>query len=172
MLKRVNIRVYGLLLHCHRILLIDEQVRDRKLTKFPGGGMELGEGPIDCLIREFNEEIGTEIRVREHVYTTGFFQLSAFSPEDQIISIYYRVEAPTLPADTLPDIGCPPVLTQQTSTIVRFRWKPLTDLSPDDVTLPIDRHVVEHCLPERLTSHPMAAQNRSDQLRGNRLDGS
>lgn len=152
MLKRFNLRVYGLLLHEGRLLLVDERVRGREITKFPGGGLELGEGPVECLVREFHEETGIDVRVREHVYTTGFFQPSAFSPEDQIISIYYRVE----PANPMPDghFEIPFDRHRPHENILGFRWLPLAKVGPDEVTLPIDRHVVEHCLPDLATRDP------------------
>jgi hypothetical protein len=34
-----------------------------------------------------------DIEVGEHLYTTDFFQMSAFNPDHQIISIYYWVKA-------------------------------------------------------------------------------
>ncbi len=34
-----------------------------------------------------------EVEIGEHIYTTDFFQLSAFNPDHQIISIYYMVKA-------------------------------------------------------------------------------
>ncbi len=147
MLRRFNVRVYGLLLHHGHILLVDEKIQEHRLTKFPGGGLELGEGPIDCLLREFHEETGMHIDVQEHIYTTGFFQVSAFSSEDQIISIYYRVEAPSWGTDKGMPLPVAPPHSQE--SIVRFRWHPLQALDPAHVTLPIDRYVVEHCMPAR-----------------------
>ena len=89
-----NLRVYGILLGSNmEVLVSDEFIRGNKYTKFPGGGLEFGEGTRDCLKREFMEEMNLEVRVTEHLYTTDFFQMSAFNPEDQIISIYYRVKA-------------------------------------------------------------------------------
>lgn len=89
-----NIRVYGILSNKDReILVSDEFIRGNQYTKFPGGGLEFGEGTRDCLVREFMEEMNLAVRVTEHLYTTDFFQMSAFNPEHQIISIYYRVEA-------------------------------------------------------------------------------
>ena len=40
------------------------------VTKFPGGGMEFGEGTIDCIKRECMEEFGEEVEVTgvaEHI---------------------------------------------------------------------------------------------------------
>ncbi len=89
-----NVRVYGILLGDNdRVLVSDELIRGDYITKFPGGGLEFGEGTRDCLKREFKEEMDLDVAVGDHLYTTDFFQLSAFNPEHQIISIYYFVEA-------------------------------------------------------------------------------
>ena len=70
------------------ILVSDELIRGQYITKFPGGGLEYGEGTRDCLIREFKEEMDLNIEVGNHIYTTDYFQVSAFNPAHQIISIY------------------------------------------------------------------------------------
>lgn len=89
-----NIRVYGILLVDNRkVLVSDEYIRGHYYTKFPGGGLEFGEGTRDCLKREFKEEMDLEVKISDHLYTTDFYQMSAFNPEHQIISIYYYVEA-------------------------------------------------------------------------------
>ena len=62
-LKRFNIRVYGLLLDQGRVLVSDEFIRGQRVTKFPGGGLELGEGTKDCLIRELREEMELNFRI-------------------------------------------------------------------------------------------------------------
>ena len=87
---RFNIRVYGILINDKKqVLVADEYVRGGLYTKFPGGGLEFGEGTRDCLKRELKEELGIEAAIGDHVYTTDYFQMSAFRPDDQIISIYY-----------------------------------------------------------------------------------
>ncbi|MFT3903675.1 MAG: NUDIX hydrolase [Niabella sp.] len=99
MITSFNIRVYGILLNEKKqVLVSDEKIYKDNLnvTKFPGGGLELGEGPIDCIIRECKEEMNADVEVLEHLYTTDFFQPSAFNDEHQIISIYYRI-APLQP---------------------------------------------------------------------------
>src|SRR5450432_2911122 len=96
-----TIRVYGILLRENKqVLVSDEFIRGQYYTKFPGGGLELGEGTRDCLKREFKEEMDLDVQIGEHLYTTDFFQMSAFNPEDQIISIYYQAHA-------LEPIRCP-----------------------------------------------------------------
>ena len=87
-INRFTVRVYGILFDEHkRILVSDEFIRGDYFTKFPGGGLELGEGTRDCLKREFKEETGLDVIVGDHLYTTDYFQQSAFNPNDQIISI-------------------------------------------------------------------------------------
>ena len=131
-----NVRVYGVLNHGGRILVVEEYHAGKKLVKFPGGGLEFGEGPAEGVVREFLEETELIVRVVDHLYTTHFFQVSAFDPRDQIISIYYRVEVVgELPAFA---VGNSFVLGEQL-----FFWKDASSLRAEDFTLPIDRYVVE-----------------------------
>jgi ADP-ribose pyrophosphatase YjhB (NUDIX family) len=72
-----NIRVYGILINEQKQLLVsDEFIRGGYYTKFPGGGLEFGEGTRDCLKREFIEELNLKIEVLDHLYTTDFYQES------------------------------------------------------------------------------------------------
>ena len=76
-----NIRVYGVLINEKKqVLLSDEFIRGKYYTKFPGGGLESGEGTRDCLKREFKEEMDLEVQIEDHIYTTDYFQMSAFNP--------------------------------------------------------------------------------------------
>lgn len=89
-----NIRVYGILINeTNQVLVSDEFIRGAYITKFPGGGLEMGEGTKDCLKREFKEEMNLIVEVGNHIYTTDFYQQSAFNPDHQIVSIYYYVKA-------------------------------------------------------------------------------
>ena len=86
-----NVRVYGLLINAGgEILISDEQEYGMRFTKFPGGGLEAGEGLIDGLKREFVEECDAEVEVLSHFYTTDFYVKSAFN-NSQVISVYYTV---------------------------------------------------------------------------------
>ncbi len=138
--NRFNIRVYGLLLHKDRILVADELIKGHRITKFPGGGLEFGEGLKDCLIREIREEVGVEAFDLQHFYTTDFFQESAFREGQQIISIYYmfKVADPLgIPVSTLPFNFKQTVEDEES-----FRWLDLSSAMVEDVTLPIDRVVL------------------------------
>ena len=86
-----NIRVYGLLIENDAVLVSDEFYKGLYMTKFPGGGHEIGESLIDCLHREFKEELDININIIKHFYTTDFYVPSFFNPKDQLISIYFLV---------------------------------------------------------------------------------
>jgi 8-oxo-dGTP diphosphatase len=125
--KRFNIRVYGICLH-DKILVNEEIVRGNKITKFPGGGLDWGEGIADCLKREWKEELGIDITITGHFYTTDFFQASAFD-NSQVISIYYWVTA-SVPAE----------ITNYVAN-ERTYWMDAKDISADTFTLAIDKVV-------------------------------
>lgn len=141
-----NVRVYGLLFdEDKRLLVSDEFIRGEYFTKLPGGGLEFGEGTRDCLQREFREETGLDVRVGEHVYTTDFFQISAFNRKDQIISIYYRVYAEDtslLATKTSLFDFAPHQVADPNGESEVFRWISWDALTEASVSLPIDKVVI------------------------------
>lgn len=148
-MAQFNVRVYGILLTPERdILVADELIRGKFYTKFPGGGLEFGEGTRDCLKREFKEEMDLEVKVTDHLYTTDFFQMSAFNPDDQIISIYYFVEAlepikvPIRSTEFEFDQAQMAIYKERGETET-FRYISLDKFSANSVTLPIDKVVAE-----------------------------
>ncbi|MEX2380413.1 MAG: NUDIX domain-containing protein [Vicingaceae bacterium] len=139
-IKRFNVRVYGLMINAAgEILLSSERRGDFSFTKFPGGGLEFGEGTIECLQREFKEEMEIDIDIQAHFYTTDFFQRSAFRQEEQIISIYYLVES----AQTNEIENGMQALDTEEGNQHYFQWKKLSELQEVDLTFPIDRMVLE-----------------------------
>ncbi len=142
-----NVRVYGILTNDQEeVLVSDEYIRGEYYTKLPGGGLEFGEGTRDCLKREFMEEMALEVEIGDHIYTTDFFQLSAFNSDHQMISIYYYAKALapiTVPLRTKPfDFDEHQLaIYQQTKEIETFRFVKWNELAEDTFTLPIDRHV-------------------------------
>ncbi|MDN5286034.1 MAG: hypothetical protein JWR38_2308 [Mucilaginibacter sp.] len=136
-----NVRVYGLLINeQNQVLISDEQEYGQRFIKFPGGGLEIGEGLIDGLKREFVEECEAEVDILSHFYTTDFFVRSAFN-NSQIISVYYKVKNITplnFPIKTVAyDFG------GEGDVLQAFRWVNIADLTTDDVTFPTDKRVVE-----------------------------
>ena len=146
-MSKFNVRVYGILLsETKQVLVSDEYIRGKYYTKFPGGGLEFGEGTRACLQREFKEEMNLEVSIGEHIYTTDIFQMSAFNPEHQIIAIYYFVKA--LQPITVPiriaefDFDEQQLeLYNQTQQIETFRFINWENFTADAITLPIDKMV-------------------------------
>jgi len=145
-----NVRVYGLLFDSQKRLLVsDERIKGKHYTKLPGGGLEFGEGTRDCLKREFLEETGLDVTVLDHVYTTDFFQISAFNPAHQIISIYYKVtcnEPIHLDTISTPFDFRADQLNDAHKDAEIFRWVPHHELHPNVFSLPIDKIVIERLL--------------------------
>lgn len=142
-----NIRVYGILINEQKqVLLSDEFIRGNYYTKFPGGGLEVGEGTRDCLKREFKEEMNLNVEIGDHIYTTDFYQKSAFNPEHQIVSIYYYVKALepiTAPLRTKEfDFDEDQLnIYQKENEIETFRFIDWELFSAESLTLPIDKLV-------------------------------
>ena len=143
-----NIRVYGILINEQKqVLVSDEYIRGNYYTKFPGGGLEMGEGTRDCLKREFKEEMNLNVEVADHIYTTDFYQKSAFHPDHQIISVYYYVKA--LETITTPlrtkefDFDETQLkVYEKENEVETFRFIDWDIFTADSVTLPIDKFVV------------------------------
>jgi ADP-ribose pyrophosphatase YjhB (NUDIX family) len=136
--KNFNLRIYGILINSdNEVLLSDEKHCDLEFTKFPGGGLEWGEGTKETLIREFQEELNLDIEVGELFYCTDYFQQSAFSKNDQLISIYYLISCK--------DYCKIPIQETEIHTKGKehHRWMPLNKISEEIFSLPIDKIVAQ-----------------------------
>jgi len=137
-----TIRVYGILIDDEKgILVTDEFENGKRFSKFPGGGLELGEGIQDCLIREWKEELGQAIEITEHFYTTDFFQISAFNPKQQVISVYYQVKALNEMQVKISDH--PFDFPKDKEGAQSFRWVAMKNFSEEVMTFPIDKLVAK-----------------------------
>lgn len=146
MITKFNVRVYFILFNDNNtdILVADEIIQGNYYTKFPGGGLEFGEGPVECAKREALEELGQEIEVTGHYYTTDFFIPSAFRQTDQVISIYFkaRLIGPQQfrSSETRFDFS------QTGNDEESFRWVSISHLHLEDFQFPGDKKVVEMIL--------------------------
>lgn len=136
------IRVYGIYHDAQKgVLVSDELVHGLYVTKFPGGGLEFGEGMRDCLKREMVEETGHEFEIGEHFFTTDFFVPSAFDSTSQVVSIYYLMK----PIEEFKQ----QIATEKFDFKIHehgaqsFRFIPLDEIESDSFTLVIDRKVGE-----------------------------
>jgi len=137
--ERFNVRAYGILLRDDCVLISHELVAGRIIAKFPGGGVEFGEGPKQTVEREFMEEAQAQVRVTAHFYTTDFYLPSAFDPRDQVLSIYYMVASDA-------QLGLPMGSSPPSDADVREHhqllcWHPLSQLTASALTLPADKVV-------------------------------
>lgn len=130
-----NIRIYGLLIEQNRLLITKELFVDELIYKFPGGGLEFGEGLHDCLIREFKEELNLDIEVVQHIFTQENFIQSAVNPDDQVLMIYYQVKAKNYEDFKV-----------KTSDIKELIWKDLNELKAEDLTMPTEQKAVQELL--------------------------
>lgn len=140
-MKKLNIRVYGIVVYKGKILLSHENYRDREFTKFPGGGLEWGESTHECLVREFKEELNIEVEPGFLFHVTESFQVSSFYPKDQVICIYFLVNSNKFDKiitgvrkSTNPDKG------------ETFEWIPLNDFKAEYLTFPTDREAAKKLL--------------------------
>ncbi|SHK62542.1 NUDIX domain-containing protein [Epilithonimonas mollis] len=130
MIDNINIRVYALCIKDNRILALHEEYAGDFLVKLPGGGLEFGESVIECLKREFQEELNLDIDVIDHFYTQDDFLVSRFRDNEQLLTIYYLAEIKN-EEDLLILDPC----------IEKTEWIALEGENP--FPLPIDRRVFE-----------------------------
>lgn len=132
-----NVRVYGILEKEGKVLFSDEIKGGTKMTKFPGGGLEFGEGLADALVREFHEELEIEVEVVSFLYINDFLQVSAFKKEDQLLSVYYKVKQ--VCATPIETVNLP--FEKLNVKDQCFRWVAKKSLEADGVTYAIDKLV-------------------------------
>ena len=131
MIDKINIRVYAIYVNENQELMaLDEGYAGKKLVKLPGGGLEFGEGTLECLHREFAEELNLKIEVLEHFYTQEEFLASMFRENEQLLTIYYTVNILNLDELKILD-----------ESIENVKWISLHEENP--LPLPIDKIVFE-----------------------------
>ena len=131
-IKSFNLRVYALIIDEEYILVSRELIMGKYLYKFPGGGLEYGEGLIEGLQRESMEEMNQNLKDIEHFYTTDFYQQSQFDSKDQLIAIYYKAKLTSKINNKLKV----PIKDFQV-----FEWKKIIDFSEEDLHFPTDKFV-------------------------------
>lgn len=132
MSKPFNVRVYGLLVVDEKLLVLKEPFMGELIYKFPGGGLEFGEGTVDCLKREFKEELSVDVEIIRHLYTQDFFMQSGLDPKEQILMIYYQVSAKN-----------PDEIKKLDENIESLNWIAIDKFCIEDLTLSTDQFVVD-----------------------------
>ena len=142
MIDKFNIRVYGIWIQDNKILISNENIDGFRMVKLPGGGLEFGEGPIDCLKREFSEELNVAIRVKHQVFTTDRFIQSAFKRNEQVLALHYLVESDEL-IESYKTIQKTRV---GSSNVHQFVWQDLNHRLLNELTFEMDRIALEGLL--------------------------
>lgn len=89
LLSEFKVRVYGLLEQNGNYLVSHERYQGLDFCKFPGGGMDLGETPPDCLRREIQEELHVDILDLKQYYFAERLVQNRFRPSQQVMGLYY-----------------------------------------------------------------------------------
>ena len=94
---RLNVRVYMMVTRQEpstgklQVLVSYERLPMGGVMKFPGGGLEWGEGTTACLRREALEELGQPVEVERLVHVSQRAHISSFDPNQQVIAVHYAV---------------------------------------------------------------------------------
>ena len=91
---KFNARCYALIRsNKNRVLVMMERWQGVGLNKFPGEGLELGEGLLECIYREIDEEFLESERLNyKHLYTPTHCFASRFKPTEQLLLNYFASE--------------------------------------------------------------------------------
>ena len=131
MIDKFNVRVYVTIVKDQKVFALFEEYAGEQLLKFPGGGLEFGESVIECIEREFDEELNLKIKNITHFYTQEDFLVSRFRDSEQLLTIYY-----------LADIVDETELLIRDACIEKAEWVSLkTEVNP--FPLPVDKIVFE-----------------------------
>ena len=91
---RFNVRVYMIVTRNNSsggqdVLISYERLPLGGVMKFPGGGLEWGEGTTACLRREALEELGQPVNVERLVHVSRRAHISSFDSNQQVLAVHY-----------------------------------------------------------------------------------
>jgi 8-oxo-dGTP diphosphatase len=136
-----NLRMYALIINEKKqILLSDEMFQKVPMTKFPGGGLHLGEGLLDGLQRESREEMNQELKNIKLFHVTDKFVPTIFFKNKQLIAIYYLAELSDPNKLEVSDV--PFDFDGDEDGTQSFRWVSIDELKEADFTFDTDKELV------------------------------
>ena len=134
-MNQFNLRVYGFLINeNHEVLISDEFEFKTFFTKFPGGGVEFGEGISDALKREFKEELNADIVSSQLIYFNDYFQESVFHKDVQVTCFYYHVTC-----KSIDHIGVKQYPIPFSASGEKQRWVKLAELTEKSLSFKTDQ---------------------------------
>ena len=134
-----NVRVYALIVKNNHLLIAEEQHGNIFLRKFPGGGLQFGEGIVQALHRELKEELNADVESASLFCVTEDFVVSFLNNKQQVIGVHYLVE---LKQDFSDDYFNNNHLALENGQI-HFKWKLLDSIRAEDFSSPVDKVALE-----------------------------
>lgn len=136
--NKLRVRVCGLCVDDNRLLMINHKgIKDGDFWAPPGGGLQFGEALENCLKREFEEETGLNIEIKEFQFIFEYLHIPLHA-----IEIFFRVK---IQQGFLKRGFDPEMKEKQIIQEVKFMsWDEITDLAPDT------RHGIFNLVPESL----------------------
>ena len=131
---KLTVRVYVFLKNQNEeILLLDEKSGSHYFTKLPGGGLERGEGILECLKRELKEELNIENVALKQFYTSESFISSKLHEDTQVIAVYYHGAIENIEIH----------FNANETDLLDHHWIPQKELTSDHFTFPMDKDALE-----------------------------
>jgi 8-oxo-dGTP pyrophosphatase MutT (NUDIX family) len=134
-----NIRVYALVVKNNRLLISEEQHGGFFLRKFPGGGLQFGEGVLQALHRELKEELDADVDSASLLCVTEDFVVSFLNNKQQVIGVHYLVD---LKQDYSDEFLKNNHLELENGHI-QFKWVLIDSLTAEDFTSSVDKSAFE-----------------------------
>ena len=134
-MNKFNVRVYGIWIKSDKILLSHENIDGYAMTKFPGGGLEFGEGSLDCLKREFMEELNVKITRFRLIHVSEKYIPSVFEKNEQVIAVHYLIESD----DSIKNYETVQNTAVGRSNRIHFKWHKLSQFLIDDFSFEMDK---------------------------------
>lgn len=134
-----NVRVYALIVKNNRLLISEEQHGGVFLRKFPGGGLQFGEGIVQALHRELKEELNADVESESLLCVTEDFVVSFLNNKQQVIGVHYLVALKQDYSDNHLDNN----RVELENGHIHFKWVMIDQLKADDFSSPVDKSAFE-----------------------------
>jgi len=108
--NRLRVRICGLCVYQEKMILINHGgVTASNFWAPPGGGLNFGEHAHDCIIREFKEEAGIQIKIDKFLFACEFIKQPLHA-----IELFFNVTPLTtkLTTGNDPETGAPSIISK------------------------------------------------------------
>lgn len=124
--NQLRLRICGICLVENKILLVNHGLTETNFWAPPGGGLQFGESAESCLKREFLEETGLDIEMRDFLFACEFIQSPLHAVE---LFFLTSLKGGVLRKGLDPELG-----NQQIIRDVKFfSWREIEQLQPPEL---------------------------------------